>query len=109
MRFLPIAAACLLLTACAAPQPKTPAQAALQAACQSQAEADYQQNTLSDAGHTAQNGLMFGATPTHVFDAEHMGAQHQYESDMQNCEQTGNIGGQPVISGPPITPHILTN
>jgi hypothetical protein len=102
-------AACLILAACAAQPPASPAQAADAAACQAQAKAAYQQNTLSDAGHSAQPGLMFGATPTHVFDAEHMGAQSTYDSQVQDCEENGN-NGQPANGPTPyVTPHIITN
>lgn len=106
----PILAACLILAACAAQPPASPAQAADAAACQAQAKAAYTQNTLSDAGHAAQPGLMFGATPTHVFDAEHMGAQSAYETQVQRCENTGLNNGQPDNGGAPyVAPHIITN
>ena len=100
----------LALAACTPTPPLTPAQQAENAACEAQAKAAYNQNTLSDAGHTAQPGLMFGATPTHVFDAEHMGAQQEYNSQVQNCEATGIGNGQPAATGmTPVAPHILTN
>ena len=101
---------CLALAACTPAPPLTPAQQAEHAACAAQAKAAYDQNTLSDAGHVPQPGQMFGATPTHVFDAEHMGAQHAYESQVQNCEATGINNGQPVPSDvSTVTPHIITN
>jgi hypothetical protein len=104
------ALALLALSACTQTPPPTPAQQAENAACTAQAQATYNQNTLSDAGHTPQPGLMFGATPTHVFDAEHADAQEDYDSQVQNCEETGNNNGQPVPAGvPAITPHIITN
>jgi hypothetical protein len=104
------ALACLALAACTPTPPLTPAEQAAKAACEAQAEAAYDQNTLSDAGHTDQTGQRYGATPTHVFDAEHMGAQHAYLSQVQNCEATGINNGQPVPTDvPTVAPHIITN
>ncbi len=101
------ATACLGLAACAS-TPESPAQQAEDAACTAQADAQYNQATLGDAGHTAQNGLMYGATPTHVFDAEHMGAMYERDSQIQDCEKTGNNNGQPVVNDVPVVaPHII--
>jgi hypothetical protein len=100
---------CLALAACAA-APVSPAQQAEDAACTAQAGAQYQQDTIDQEGHTLQNGLRYGATPTHVYDAETMGAQHAYDSQVQNCEDTGTNNGQPVVNGVPVVaPHIITN
>jgi hypothetical protein len=107
--YLLAALSCLALSACAAP-PLSPAQQAENAACAAQAGTQYQQNTIDQEGHTAQNGLRYGATPTHVFDAETMGAQHAYDSQVQTCEDTGTNNGQPVVNGVPVVaPHIITN
>ena len=98
---------CLALAACAAP-PESTAQQADDTACTQQADTQYQQDTIDEAGHTAQNGLMFGATPTHVFDAERLGALHQRDSQLQDCEETSNNNGQPEVNGVPVvTPHII--
>ncbi len=102
--------ACLSLAGCAA-TPITPAQQAENStACTAQADASYQQNTVDQEARTAQVGQRYSATPNHVFDAETMGAQHAYQSQIQNCEDTGSNNGQPVVTnGPVITPHILSN
>jgi len=103
------ALSCLALAGCSA-TPITPAQQAENAACASQAGATYQQNTVDQEARTAQNGQRYSATPNHVFDAETMGAQHDYQSQLQQCEDTGNNNGQPVVNGVPVvTPHIITN
>ncbi len=101
------AAACLGLAACAA-APESPAQQAENAACTAQANAQFNQATLDESARTSQNGLMFGATPNHVFDAEHMGALSARDSQIQDCEKTGNNNGQPVVNGVPVVaPHII--
>jgi hypothetical protein len=98
---------CLALAACAG-SPESTSQQADDAACTQQADAQYQQNTIDEAGHTAQNGLLYGATPTHVFDAERLGAMHQRDSQLLDCEETGNNNGQPEVNGVPVvTPHII--
>ncbi len=99
--------ACLGLAGCAA-QPQDTAQQADTAACTAQANAQYRQNTLDLAGRTAQNGLMYGATPNRVFDAETMGALHQRDSQITRCERTGNTDSQPEINNVPVVPpHII--
>jgi hypothetical protein len=99
---------CFALAGCAAPV--TPAQRAEDAACNAQASATYNQNTLDLDGRTAQVGQRYSAMPNHVFDAEQMGAQHQFDSQVQQCETMGTNNGQPVVNGyPVVTPHIITN
>lgn len=99
----------LALAGCDA-TPTTPAQQAENAACTAQADAQYQQNTVDQEARTAQTGQRYSATPNHVFDAETMGAQHVYQSQIQNCEDTGSNNGQPIVTnGPVVTPHILSN
>ena len=101
------ATACLGLTACAA-APESPAQQAEDAACTTQANTQYDQSTLDLAGRTAQNGLRYGAMPTHAFDGQIMGAEHARDSQIQDCEKTGNNNGQPVVNGVPVVaPHII--
>jgi hypothetical protein len=93
-----------------APAAQTPADNAEAAACTSQGDALYQQDTTNLQARTAQNGLMYGATPTHVFDGEQLGALNARNSQIQNCEQTGGNNGQPVVNGVPvIAPHIIAN
>ena len=101
--------ACLILAGCAA-TPITPAQQAENAACTAQADATYQQNTVDQEARTAQVGQRYAAMPNQVFNGETMGAQHVYQSQIQNCEDTGNNNGQPIVTnGPAVTPHILSN
>ena len=101
--------ACLALAGCDS-TPITPAQQAENAACAAQAGAIYQQNTVDQEARTDQTGQRYAATPNHVFDAETMGAQHDYQSQVQHCEDTGNNNGQPVVNGVPVvTPHIIPN
>jgi hypothetical protein len=107
--FAPAVLAVLALAGCAAQAPQSPAQTAEDQACTSQADAQYQQQTINEAGHTAQTGLMFPATPSHVFDSENLGAEHVRESQIQDCETTGNNNGQPEVNGVPVVaPHIIT-
>jgi len=101
--------ACLTLAGCAG-APESQAQQANDAACTAQADAQYRANTLDDAGHTDQSGLMYGATPNHVFDAEHLGAQHSFESQLSRCEKLGTSNGTPQVNGVPVVaPHIIEN
>jgi len=106
--FCAAALAALALAGCSS-TPASPAQSAENQDCTAQADAQYQQNTLNEAGHTDQTGLMFPATPNHVFDSENMGAEHVRESQIQDCENTGNNNGQPQVNGVPVVaPHIIT-
>lgn len=108
MKFSLLILACLALAGCA--DSMTPAQQAENAACAAQAGADYQQNTVDQEARTAQPGQRYAAMPNHVFDAETMGAQHVYRSQVQQCEDTGTNNGQPTVNGVPVvTPHIITN
>jgi hypothetical protein len=105
--FLLAATACLGLTACAA-APESAAQRSEDAACTAQANAQYDQSTLDLQGRTTQNGLRYGAMPTLVFNGQTMGAEHVRDSQIQNCEKTGNNNGQPVVNGAPVVaPHII--
>jgi hypothetical protein len=98
--------ACLALSACAAPP--SPAQRAEEAACLAQANAVYDQSTLDLRARTAQNGLRYGAMPTQVFDGQVMGAEHVRQSQIQDCEQTGNNNGQAVPRDvPTVAPRII--
>ena len=105
--FLLAAIACLGLSACAA-TPESQAQQAEDAACTAQANAQYDQSTLDLQGRTAQNGLRYGAMPTLAFNGQIMGSEHVRESQIQNCEKTGNNNGHPVVNGVPVVaPHII--
>jgi hypothetical protein len=106
-RFFGAALACAWLAGCAAGQPESQAQQADNAACTADADATYYANTIDEQARTKQNGLLYGATPTHAFDAEQLGAQHVRDSQITDCEQNGNNGG-PVVNGTAVvTPHIV--
>jgi hypothetical protein len=104
-----ILAFCLALAGCAT-QATSPAQQAENAACTSEGDATYQQDTVDQEARTDQVGQRYAAMPNQVFNAETMGAESQRGHQIQNCEDTGNNNGQPVpAGGPAVTPHILTN
>lgn len=105
--FALVGLALLALAGCAAPSDNS-AQQAENAACVSQADAGFNQATINEAGHTAQTGLRYPATPTQVFQSENLGAEHVRESQITHCEDTGSDNGQPVINGVPVAPpHII--
>jgi hypothetical protein len=97
-------AAALLLAGCAMGPPESQAQQADDAACAAQADAAYARDSPDLLARTSQNGLIYGATPTHVFDAEQMGAEHDRDSAVTKCEQTGNNAGPPTVNGVPVVP-----
>jgi len=99
---------CAGLAGCAASAPESQAQKADDAACTAQGDAAYQADTVDEQARTGQNGLLYGATPTHVFDAETLGAEHVRESDIATCEQNGTYGNPSSINGVPVVaPHIV--
>jgi hypothetical protein len=107
IRLLTAILACAALTACAIAPPQTAEQADA-SACTAQGDAIYNASTLDQQARTSQNGLLFGATPTHVFDAERLGAEHERQSAITNCENNGNTAtpdGLPAPAAPP--PHIV--
>jgi len=102
------AAVGLALAGCAAPAPPSTAAEADAAACTAQGNAMFNANTVDEQARTGQNGLLYGATPTHVFDAEQLGAEHLRQSGITACEQNGNTSGPDDLGGPPpVTPHII--
>jgi len=104
-RFLLVGVLGAWLAGCAAPAPESTSQAADDTACTAQGDTVYNQDTIDEQGRTAQNGLIFGGTPTHVFDAEQMGALHQRDSDIANCEANGNSATPAMGAAAP--PHIV--
>ncbi len=68
--------ACVALAGCAANAPESNAQQADDAACTAQADALYNSETVDEQARTSQNGLLYAPMPTHVFDAEQLGAEH---------------------------------
>jgi hypothetical protein len=110
MRAVFLAAVGLCLAGCAAPAPPSTAAEAEDTACTAQGDAVFNANTVDEQARTGQNGLLYGATPTHVFDAEHLGAEHLRQSDITNCEQNGDTSGPDDLGGPPpVMPHIIGN
>jgi hypothetical protein len=104
--FLMAMVACGALAGCAASQPESAAQQADDSVCTAQADAVYHSQTIDEEARTAQPGLIYGATPTHVFDAEQLGAEHVRESAITKCEQNGAAG--PEVDGTPVVaPHIV--
>jgi hypothetical protein len=96
------------LAGCAASTPPSQAEAADAAACTAQADATYKAQNYAQLSRTSQNGLRYGATPTHVFDGEQLGALHQRDSQITNCEETGSGGVGPGLPGAmPVTPQIV--
>lgn len=97
------AAACL--SGCAAPQEST-GQQADDAACTAQADALYTAETPDLQARTSQAGLRYGS-PTQVFGAEQLGALHDRDSALQNCESNGNNETRGVLNTPPVPPQIV--
>jgi hypothetical protein len=97
-------AAALILAGCAMGPPESQAQKADDAACTTQADAAYAGANPDLLARTSQNGLLYGATPTHVFDAEQMGAEHDRQSAITRCERIGNNGAAPTVNGVPVVP-----
>jgi hypothetical protein len=103
-----LAAAGLALAGCVTPAPPSTAAEAEAASCTAQGDAAFNANTVDEQARTGQNGLLYGAMPTHVFDAEQLGAEHQRQSDITRCEQNGNTSGPDDLGGPPpVMPHII--
>lgn len=100
--------ACGGLVACAPAQPQSQASQADAAVCTAQADAGYNASTLDQQARPLQNGLLYGAMPTQVFQGERLGAEHDRESQISDCEQNGNAGAPDVMNGGPVvTPHII--
>ncbi len=108
MKFLTVVLACGALAACAPAEPQSQAEQADAASCTAQADAAYNASTLDQQARPSQNGLLFGTTPTQVFEGEKLGAEHDRESQISDCEQNGSNGGPDVVNGTTVvTPHII--
>jgi hypothetical protein len=106
--FLMAMVACGALAGCATGQPESAGQQADDAACTAQADAVYHSQTVDEEARTAQPGLLFAAMPNHVFDAEQLGAEHDRDSSITQCEQNGAGGSGPEVNGIPVVPpHII--
>ena len=99
---------CGLLAGCAHVPPPGSGQQADDAACTAQANATYSANTEDEQARTLQNGLYFAPMPNRVFQGQQMGAEHAYDSQLQNCEQNGNPNTPtPFNTAPLVAPQII--
>jgi hypothetical protein len=103
----------LFLAGCALPSPPSAADDAEQSACAAQADATYQTENPDIGSRTAQNGLLYPATPNQVFDAQRLGSLHQRDSAIADCLRDGTAGNgsaNAAIPGPPpAAPQIIQN
>jgi hypothetical protein len=105
-QFLAACSIAVVLAGCAA-QPQTDSEAADATACTAAADATYNTQNYDQLSRPSQAGLQFPASPVQVFQAQQLGAEHERESQITNCERNGNTA-QPVINGVPVaTPHII--
>jgi len=108
-------AACLLLpfgalAGCATP-PAASDQADL-AACTQAADAVYEADNYNGLARTSQNGLLYPATPDHVFDAQRMGTLDARNNQIKDCTENGNpdapaVSGLPAQAAPLPRPQII--
>jgi len=77
------------VAACAAAPPPDTDQANL-AACTQTADAVYQADNYNSLARTSQNGLLYPATPNHVFDAQRMGTLDARNNQIRDCMENGN-------------------
>jgi len=105
------AATLAALAACTPAPPENTASAAADAACRAQGDATYNALDEDQLARTSQAGLMFAPQPNHVFDAEQMGAMHERDTEVANCERNGTEAAGSVPAGPLtgniVTPHIV--
>jgi len=112
-RILSVALAFGLLSACAAPPPPDPAAQADASACTAQADATYNAQNYEQLSRPSQTGLIYTATPNHVFDAQNLGALHARDSQITDCERSGAGSGVPatgatgILAAPVVAPHII--
>ncbi len=116
-RFPVIFAAFAALAGCAVAPPPSPAAEADASACTAQADAAYNAQNYEALSRPSQTGLIYSATPNHVFDAQNLGALHQRDSAITDCEQNGAIAGAPAtgvaasgtfLTAAPVAPQIVT-
>jgi hypothetical protein len=99
------------LAACAGAPPSDSEQANL-AACTQSADAVYQADNYNGLARTSQNGLLYSATPNHVFDAQRLGTLDARNNQIKDCMENGNpeapaVGGTPSITAPLPAPQII--
>ena len=96
------------LAGCAQIAPGSAGRQAEDSACTAQANAIYNANTEDEQARTLQNGLLFAPMPTRVFQSQQMGAEHVYDSQVQQCEQNGNPDtGDSINTAPLVPPQII--
>ncbi len=95
------------LAACAAPA--SDSEQANLAACTQQADAVYQADNYNGLARTGQNGLLYPATPNHVFDAQRMGTLDARNNQIKDCMENGNpeAPAAPEPAAPLPAPRII--
>jgi hypothetical protein len=102
------------LAGCAAAPPPSTADEADAASCTAQADAAFSSEDEDALARTSQTGELFSARPNHVFDAERLGALHERDSQITNCEDEGAdaAGAAPAgpsfLQTPVVPPQIIT-
>jgi hypothetical protein len=95
------------LSGCAATPAPSQADQANLASCTQQADAVYQQDNLNGLARTPQNGLLYSATPNHVFDAQRLGTLSARDNQISDCVDNGNTS-RPGGGGAPLpVPQII--
>jgi hypothetical protein len=106
-----LAAALLGGAGCAIAPPASEADTAELATCTAQADATYDAQNYDQLSRTGQNGLLFSATPDHVFDAQRLGSLHERDDQLADCLRSGTGGtasADAAIPGPaPVAPQII--
>ncbi len=97
----------LCLAACATPAPPSASSEAEASACTAEADASYNSQNFDALSRTSQNGLLFAATPNHVFDSQRMGSLHARDRQITDCEAHGQDAGGIAAGTPIVTPHIV--
>jgi len=106
-----LAAAILGCAGCAATPPPSTADQADLATCTAQADATYDAQNYDSLSRTGQNGLLYSATPNHVFDAQRLGSLHARDDQLSDCLRNGTGGtasaGAAIPGFAPVAPQII--
>jgi len=101
----------LAMSGCAASPPPSQADQANLAACTAQADAAYNAQNYDQLSRTSQNGLLYSPTPSHVFDAQHLGSLHERDDQITDCVNNGTggtVSASNALPGPaPVAPQII--